>query len=102
MSNALDLPLEAFYLQDQHWLSDEDACARLLAKFPQASKSEVEDAVKRARILSSLTGRGDFYFEPDVDAVTAKAMPYLQKGAPGLSDRAYAAALNRILYSWMK
>lgn len=104
MSDALDLPVEAFYLQrGAFWgLSDQEAGEKLNKKFPHASKTEVDSAVRQARHLYQLTGRGDFYSEPSVEAVTNRAMPYLREEAPGLSDRAYSAALHRILYSWMK
>lgn len=104
MSDALDLPAEAFYLQQEaFWgLSDLEAGEKLLAKFPHLLKAEVDTALMQARRLHHLSARGDFYLEPSVEAVTNKAMPYLREGAPGLSDRAYSAALHRILYSWMK
>jgi hypothetical protein len=104
MSKLPDLPLEAFYLQrDAHWrISEQEAVAKLLAKFPDSSMTQLENAVTQARRFRRAAARCDVFHEPTAAAATKAAMAHLQREAPGLSELAYSAALHPILYSWMK
>lgn len=103
MAEDPDPVVEAFRLlaESVGKLSDASVCSQLRQVLPGLSKAELQQVARDARRLYDAYGQANFYHKPSGAAVRAKALPFLRQKAPGLSERAYAYALSRIVRDWL-
>lgn len=100
MPEEIDLVSEIFSEMDK-WggVPSVDAFAEIMiVKFPDLTPAVIKNATATATRLQTLVRKSNAFYSEPYDTIHEKVSNYLWESLPGLSERAYFLAKNRIMY----
>jgi hypothetical protein len=102
MAEEIDLALDAYSFTKTFSPADFAEIARRLSeKHPESAEKNIHEAAELAVRLHELVENNPLYNEP-FSTAREKASEYLRSNLPGLSERLYFHAQNRIMQMYIR